>query len=72
MFPKPRDFAELVQSALAMTVVAVFLYLAITDPAEFKDPMITLTVAASAFWLGSSQGSKAKQGTQNEKTTGNP
>lgn len=58
----PKDFTEIVQAFLSAAVVLSFLYLAITT-GEFKDALIAGFSGVLGYWIGSSQGSKAK--TQN-------
>jgi hypothetical protein len=55
----PKDFPELVQGVVTILVVCAFLYYAISER-TFSDALIAGFSTALGYWLGSSQGSKAK------------
>lgn len=61
-------FDRLVQAAIGVPVVYVFLTLAYTQPQEFKDPLIAAVSVVIGYWLGSSLGSKRKEEAKDETT----
>lgn len=58
---KPKSFAEIIQAFLAALIIGVFLYKAATA-SDYKDALNQLAMLAVGFWIGSSSGSKSKDG----------
>lgn len=50
----------LVQALLAFIIVGTIAYLAIVQPANYKDVITNLGMLAAGFWWGSSRSSQAK------------
>lgn len=50
----------IVQAILAMAIIGVVCYLAVKDPANFKDPIMNMATIALGYWLGSSRSSQSK------------
>lgn len=63
-------FDRIVQTAIGLPVVYVFLGLALNSPQEFKDPLIALVSGVVSYWLGSSLGSKRKEEAKDETSAG--
>jgi len=56
----PINGTMIVQAILALGVVGVICWLAVHDPATFKDPIVNMGMIALGYWLGSSRSSQAK------------
>lgn len=62
-------FDRIIQAAIGLPVVYVFLWLAVGSPQEFKDPLIALVSGVVSYWIGSSLGSKRKEEAKSEETS---